>query len=40
MDYRQSNPKIFEFFVFKISNKRFWLRFCLLLIEEKAVKDM
>ena len=39
-DYRQSNSKFFEISVFKISNERFWLRFCLLLIEEKAAKEM
>ena len=32
-DYTQSNTKIFEFSVFKISNKKFWPRFCLLFIE-------
>jgi len=40
MDYRQPNLKIFEFSVFKVSNKRFWLRFCLLFIEENVFKEM
>jgi len=39
-NYRQSNPKISEFSVFKVSNKRFWLRFCLLFIEENVFKEM
>jgi len=39
-DYRQSNPKFFKISVFKVNNKRFWLRFCLLFIEENVFKEM